>query len=98
MFETSKVNYFILQYPKWLEDNKDNKDVAADMNNYRKQHELIAIIIKEFDSEKESDTDEEKSKRFEKIMDHMQQVGIMLTTAPRLKRCFTDFQENFALR
>ena len=64
------------QYPKWLEDNKDNKDVAADMNNYRLQHKLIGDIITEFDAEKEADTDEVKSKRFEKIMDLMQQVCV----------------------
>ena len=65
----------ISKYPKWLEDNKDNKDVTADMSNYRKQHELITVIIGEFEAEKETDTDEVKSKRFEKIMDLMQQVG-----------------------
>ena len=64
----------ISQYPKWLEDNKDNANVTADMNNYRLQHTLIGAIIGEFDAEKESDTDEIKSKRFEKIMDLMQQV------------------------
>lgn len=34
------------------------------------------MIINEFDSEKDSDTDEVKSKRFETIMDLMQQVHL----------------------
>ena len=66
--------YIFFQYPKWIEDNKDNKDVAADMNNYKRQHELISVIIGEFEAEKETDTDEEKGQRFEKVMDLMQQV------------------------
>ena len=44
------------------------------MNNYKRQHELISVIIGEFEAEKETDTDEEKGQRFEKVMDLMQQV------------------------
>ena len=75
---TQLTSCFFSQYPKWLEDNADNKEVTSDMNNYRLQHKLIGEIITEFDAENESDTDEVKSKRFERIMDLMQQVCIVI--------------------
>ena len=63
------------------------------MSNYRKQHELITVIIGEFEAEKETDTDEVKSKRFEKIMDLMQQVGEILFFSPctKVQKSYKDF-------
>ena len=66
----------ILQYPDWLSKNKE-KISESEYNNYTKQKDIIGDILKEFDKEKATDTDDEKNKRFDKIMGLMQRVSTL---------------------
>jgi len=67
----------ILQYPDWLSKNKE-KISESEYNNYTKQKDIIGDILKEFDKEKATDTDDEKNKRFDKIMGLMQRVSTLI--------------------
>ena len=67
----------ILQYPDWLSKNKE-KISESEYNNYTKQKDIIGDILKEFDKEKATDTDDEKNKRFDKIMGLMQKVSTLI--------------------
>lgn len=64
-------------YPGWLESNKE-KEEPGKMKKYEKQSLLICKICEKFEREKESDTDEQKRKGMNEIMDlveDMQQCG-----------------------
>lgn len=62
-----------LQYPEWLETNKEKID-SRQYEDYRKQFELMKQICAEFESEEAGDTEQRKQQRFDKIMDFMQQM------------------------
>ena len=65
----------LLQYPHWLDENKDKTD-KAQLDKYLQQQTLVREICEEFESELPADTEERKKLRFERIVDLMQQVGI----------------------
>ena len=62
-----------LQYPKYLEDNK-SKLSPKDYTDYTKQYEIMSQICKEFESEKDTDSDVVKDKRMETVMDLMEKM------------------------
>ncbi len=64
---------FLIQYPDWLSEN-EGKVESKEFANYKQQYELMSVIVTEFESESESDSDEVKKRRFDKIMDTMQQM------------------------
>ena len=59
------------QYPDYLKENKDTLS-EEDYTRYEKQYKLIVEICQEFESEKESESAEEKSARFNRILTMMQ--------------------------
>jgi CRISPR/Cas system CSM-associated protein Csm2 small subunit len=61
------------QYPSWLEENKATL-TEEKIANIIKQQELMKNVCDELDKELSSDTDDVKSKRFDKVLDLMQQV------------------------
>ncbi|KAK3609614.1 hypothetical protein CHS0354_038617 [Potamilus streckersoni] len=61
------------KYPKWLEDNKP-KLTDDDYKRYSDQHVIMKQILADFEQENESDTDDVKKKRFERVMDMMQKM------------------------
>ena len=63
-----------MQYPDWLREN-EKKVPESEYEKYSKQHSIIEEILREYEAEKSTDTDEVKSKRHERIMDKMQKVG-----------------------
>ena len=63
------------QYPKWLSEN-EGKLEKSQYDNYVKQSEVMSRICGVFDEEKDGDSAEQKQKRFEKILDLMQQVRL----------------------
>lgn len=62
-----------LQYPPWLEEHKATLP-ADQYDNYCKQLEIMKKLVAEFEAESESDSEDVKRQRFQKIMDNMQQV------------------------
>ncbi|XP_033758546.1 peroxisomal biogenesis factor 19-like [Pecten maximus] len=84
------------KYPKWLEENQD-KTEKSQLEKYQSQLTIIQDICEEFEKEKDSETEEVKKLRFEKIVDKMQKMqelgqppkDIVGDMAPGL-----DFDEN----
>ncbi|KAK9508188.1 hypothetical protein O3M35_007906 [Rhynocoris fuscipes] len=65
------------KYPSWLQEHKDNLD-EQDYVSYKKQFQLMEQVCKEFEDEKDEDTEEIKNKRFNKVlglMEEMQKLG-----------------------
>lgn len=65
------------KYPEWLEQKKDTL-ASADLQKYTKQLELMQKVCSELEKEKDTDTEEIKNHRFEKIlllMENMQTYG-----------------------
>lgn len=63
----------LYQYPEYLGANESSLD-ATQLDMYRKQYELMTSICTLFEEESPEDTQEQKSQRFEKLIDLMQQV------------------------
>ncbi|XP_041373219.1 peroxisomal biogenesis factor 19-like [Gigantopelta aegis] len=61
------------KYPKWLSEHKESTE-KEEFENYTKQHKIIEAICTEFESESDSETEDAKRQRFEKLMDLMQQM------------------------
>lgn len=61
------------KYPDWLRDNQ-TKVKDDDYNKYSKQYDIIKDILVEFEEEKESDSEDVKKTRFDKVMDLMQKM------------------------
>ncbi|KAL3886290.1 hypothetical protein ACJMK2_026297 [Sinanodonta woodiana] len=61
------------KYPKWLEDNKP-KLKEEDYKRYSDQHDIMNEILADFEKEKESDSDQVKKTRFQRVMDMMQKM------------------------
>jgi len=61
------------QYPAWLSANKGKVDDES-YRKYERQFHMMTDILTEFDSERESDGEGVKTRRFEKILDIMQQM------------------------
>ena len=61
------------KYPAWLDQNKST--LQSDVHeNYSKQYKLVCEICSEYDKESETDPEELKKKRFDKLMELMQKV------------------------
>ncbi|OWF50473.1 peroxisomal biogenesis factor 19-like [Mizuhopecten yessoensis] len=61
------------KYPKWLEENHE-KTEKTQLDKYKSQLDIIQDICEEFENEKDSETEEVKKLRFEKIVDKMQKM------------------------
>ncbi|ELT92282.1 hypothetical protein CAPTEDRAFT_224754 [Capitella teleta] len=61
------------KYPTWLSENKE-KISSEEYSKYAKQNDLMGEIVREFDEEKDADSDESKRLRFDRIMNVMQQM------------------------
>lgn len=61
------------RYPAWLEENR-SKLSKEELHRFSKQHELCSRVCSEFEKETETDTEEAKKARMEKIMELMQRM------------------------
>ena len=61
------------KYPDWLADNR-SKLKQEDFDQYNQQFDVMNKIIQLFEEEKDDDSDEVKSQRFEKILQNMQKL------------------------
>jgi peroxin-19 len=61
------------KFPDWLEKNKDTLS-KEDADRYDSQKKLMQEVCGELESEKETDSDEQKKERFEKVLGLMQKV------------------------
>lgn len=64
------------KYPDWLADNR-NSLPAEEFERYNKQFEVMKQLVQMYEEENETDSDEVKGQRFEKIMQHMQKLQEM---------------------
>lgn len=60
-------------YPSWLEENKEMLS-DADYERYEKQHIIISEVCLDFEEETEGSTEEDKQRRFERVLVHMQKM------------------------
>uniref|UniRef100_A0A1B6K2Q5 Peroxin-19 n=1 Tax=Homalodisca liturata TaxID=320908 RepID=A0A1B6K2Q5_9HEMI len=70
------VKDYVERYPVWLEEHKATLTPEA-YDNYSKQLELIKKVVGEFEAEAESDSDDVKRQRFQRIMTYMQQMQLL---------------------
>jgi peroxin-19 len=63
----------LFQYPAWLEENRSNLE-SSEFERFSKQKELMDQVCVELEKESESDSQEEKKRRFDTILDLMQKV------------------------
>lgn len=61
------------KYPTWLAENKGKID-QAEYERFEKQQRLMQQVCAELEPEQESDPDDVKRKRFEKVLDLMQKM------------------------
>jgi peroxin-19 len=61
------------KFPDWLEKNKDTLS-KEDADRYDSQKKLMQEVCGELESEKETDSDEQKKERFEKVLGLMQKL------------------------
>uniref|UniRef100_A0A1B6M7Z4 Peroxin-19 n=1 Tax=Graphocephala atropunctata TaxID=36148 RepID=A0A1B6M7Z4_9HEMI len=67
---------FVERYPVWLAEHKATLTPEA-YDNYSKQLELIKKVVGEFEAEAETDSEDVKRQRFQRIMVHMQQMQLL---------------------
>ncbi|OQR76909.1 peroxisomal biogenesis factor 19-like [Tropilaelaps mercedesae] len=84
------------RYPKWLADNRESVS-SADIARYEKQLAVIMKTCKAFDEEQESDSDDLKKERFDrifKLMQEMQEYGDppaeLVHVRESIPECLTD--------
>ncbi|GAB1602879.1 peroxisomal biogenesis factor 19-like [Argonauta hians] len=61
------------KYPKWLEENSGKTEKGL-IDNYKHQYTLMKTICNEFEKEKDTDSDDVKNDRFNKILEFMQEM------------------------
>ncbi|CAD5115910.1 DgyrCDS4844 [Dimorphilus gyrociliatus] len=61
------------KYPSWLVEN-ESKLSKEDKDRFKKQSDIVKQLVEIYDEEKESDSDEMKKQRFEKLMNLMQDM------------------------
>ncbi|XP_068686143.1 peroxisomal biogenesis factor 19-like isoform X1 [Montipora foliosa] len=61
------------KYPSWLEE-KESSMQEEELNRYKKQFSLVTKVCSEYENEKADEADNIKKKRFEKLMELMQQL------------------------
>lgn len=65
------------KYPTWIEENKANLS-TDEVDKYTKQYNLMEKVCKEFEAESDTDSEETKKSRFERVfnlMEEMQKLG-----------------------
>ena len=62
-----------MQYPVWLETNR-GKLKDEEFERYERQQRLMADIVSEFEDEQPTDADDVKQRRFERVLNVMQQM------------------------
>jgi len=60
-------------YPSWLEENKETLS-DEDYARFEKQYIIISEVCRDFEEETESSTEDEKQRRFERVLVHMQKM------------------------
>jgi len=60
-------------YPSWLEENKETLS-DSEFERYEKQYIIISEVCRDFDEETEESPDEDKQRRFERVLIHMQKM------------------------
>ena len=60
-------------YPSWLEENKETLS-DEDYSRFEKQFIIISEVCRDFEDETESSTEDDKQKRFERVLVHMQKM------------------------
>lgn len=63
----------MFQYPAWLEENRSKLE-PSEFERFGKQRELMDQVCVELERESESDSQAEKKRRFDTILDLMQKV------------------------
>ena len=64
---------FLKQYPDWLNANA-GKLPKNELANYRSQYEIMCQICEQYESEKDSDSQQTTSARFDTILNLMQRM------------------------
>lgn len=64
----------LFQYPAWLEENRSKLE-SSEFERFSRQKELMDQVCVELQKESESDSQEEKKRRFETILDLMHKVS-----------------------
>lgn len=77
------IKDFVDRYPEWLEANKESLS-QEQYDNYAKQLELMKKVVEEFEAETESDSEEVKKQRFQRIMGLLQQMQALGTPPAEL--------------
>ena len=65
------------KFPEWLRTNKDSLS-REDAERFENQKKLMEEVCAELEKEKETDSEEQKKERFEKVLGLMQKVGFEL--------------------
>jgi len=60
-------------YPGWLEENKSTLS-DEDYVRFEKQYIIISEVCRDFEEETESSTEDDKQRRFERVLVHMQNM------------------------
>jgi len=60
-------------YPAWLEENKETLS-DEDYVRFEKQYIIISEVCRDFEEETETSSEEEKQRRFERVLVHMQNM------------------------
>ena len=76
-----------MQYPDWLSENKASMP-ADEYSNYEQQYTYMKQICEEFEQEADSDSDSEKTQRFAKVMNLMQEVSAFNRAFTNVLTCF----------
>ena len=60
-------------YPAWLEENKETLS-EEDYVRFEKQYIIISEVCRDFEEETETSSEDEKQRRFERVLLHMQNM------------------------
>jgi len=60
-------------YPSWLAENKETLS-DGDYERFEKQYIIISEVCRDFEEETEASSEEDKQKRFERVLVHMQKM------------------------
>lgn len=60
-------------YPSWLEENKETLS-EEDFMRFEKQYIIISAVCQDFEEETESSSEDDKQRRFERVLIHMQKM------------------------
>lgn len=60
-------------YPSWLEEKKETLS-DAEHERFEKQYIIISEVCRDFEEEAEESPEEDKQRRFERVLVHMQKM------------------------